>query len=367
MINNSFYLRKLAVTTACLLVIITSAFGQKSKCIFDSINGNFAFGATQTFYVGDPFDGIGQIEVYRTGKKVVERHERNRKWKLDGVPIKPGEVFTKAGNFTMTIESDGIVATYKVGVLPAKNAQRPVAKVEAYPIQTEYKVGNRFYIDGIKVVCHDANGKEIPVEKKDITFYTSISNTLVGVGYQCGGGYQFSTAGKKEIDVRYRNVTIGKFTINVTDGKTSPAKTKAKTIATGWYNLRTMNSSLNLDAAESAELRNASVKQAFYVESKGNNQVTLKMANGKYLGIADGMIDGTRLKAVSSPYLWNVYPENNADIYSLRPVANIQMVVNAAGEKNTNGTWVIIWTCKDFNAPRHAEFQFISANNPLNE
>lgn len=379
------------VLTACLVGFMASAFGQRRECPLAKYNGNWAFGTTETFQVGDPFDGIGQVEVMRPGKPV-QIHEKNRKWKLDGVPIKPGEVFTKAGKFIMTMESNGFTTAYQVEVLPASGPERPVARVEAYPIQTEYKVGDHFYVDGIKVVCQDANGKEIPVEGKDITFFTSISNTLVGAGYQCGGGYKFSTPGKKVIEVRYKYVTIGKYTINVVDSKSStaapnakpaapnskpvtpnskpvtpnakPVNANMKTMTNGWFNLRAMNNYLNFDTAGGAELRKKSVNQAFYVEKKENNQVTMKMANGKYLGIADAIKNGVRVKAVNTPYLWNIYSENNADIYSLRPSTHTQMVVNASGEKNSDGTHIILWTYTDFNAPNHAEFRFIPTDIP---
>ncbi|MDD3779329.1 MAG: hypothetical protein PHX26_04635 [Proteiniphilum sp.] len=379
---SAFDLRKVAIITALLICTTTAAFGQRRECPLAKYDGNWAFGTTVTFYVGDPFDGIGQVEVMRPGKGS-QMHEKNRKWTLNGVQIKPGEVFTREGKFIMTIESNGFKTAYNVEVLPAKGPKRPVATVVSYPIQTEYKVGNRFYVDGIKVVCHDEYGNELPVENKDITFFTSISNTLVGAGSQCGGGYQFSTPGKKVIEVRYQYITIGEYTINV-EGKKSHAEAKerkptttnarpatkneetvkAKTMANGWYNLRAMYNYLNVDANGSAELRKKSVNQAFYVENKGNNQVTLKMANGKYLGIADNIQNGVRVKTVNTPYLWNTYTENNADIYSMRPSTDTDMVLNASEEKNIDGTHIILLKYSNLNAPNNAEFRFIPTRQP---
>ena len=389
---NRFNLKKGVMTMICLVVITTSAFGQRRKCPLEMYDGNWAYGTTETFYVGDPFDGIGQVEVMRPGKRA-EIHEKNRKWTLDGVRIKPGEVFTKAGNFLMTIESNGYKTAYHVEVLPSNKPKRPTARVLSYPTQTEYKVGNRFYIDGIKVVCHDENGNEIPVEGKDITFFTSVSNTLVGAGSQCGGGYLFSTPGKKVIEVRYKYVTIGKYTINVVDDKSSAtnntkkgddrkssstanrmkraadenqptSSVKPKSMANGWYNLRAMYNYLNIDGAGRAELRKNMVNEAYYVENKGNNQIVLRMVNGKYLGIADNLKDGVRIIAVSSPYLWIAYSENNDDIFSLRPANNTQMALNASGGKNSDGTHIILWTYTSMNAPNHADFRLIPTKKP---
>jgi|GEM_PF-1474057 len=364
--KNRFDWKKVLMLALCLFVITTSALGQRRKCPLEEYNGNWAFGTTTSFYVGDPFDGIGQVEVMRPGRPV-QMHEKNRKWTLNGVRIKPGEVFTKAGKFIMTIESNGYKTAYNVEILPAVGAKKPIAKVVAYPTQTEYKVGDRFYIDGIKVESCDANGRKLPVEPKDITFFTSISNTIIGAGSQCGGGYQFSTAGKKVIEVRYKYRTIGKYTINVVDGElpTSPpssastTNTKARPLTNGWYNLRAMSNYLNFDATGSGELRKKAVNTKFYVERKGDKQVTLRMGNGRYLGIEGKIKNGVRVKAVNSPYYWNVYSENNADIYSLRPSTNTKMVVNASGEKNSDGTHIILWTSTDYNAPNNAEFRFI--------
>jgi hypothetical protein len=283
------------------------------------------------------------------------------------------------------MESNGFETAYRVQVHPAKGPQRPSATVVTYPKQTEYKVGDHFYVDGIKVTARDASGRTVPVESKDITFFTSLSNTLIGVGYQCGGGYKFTIPGEKVVEIRYKYVTIGKYTINVVDRKpssapsnarpatsgtrpvtsnTRPATTNTRTMANGWYNLRAMNNYLNLDAAGNAELRRRNSNQAFYVENKGRNQITLKMANGRYLGITGGIKNGARVKAVSSPYLWNFYSENNADIFSLRPATYNKLVINASGQKNADGTHVILWTYSDLNAPNHAEFRFIPVNRP---
>ncbi len=131
----------------------------------------------------------------------------------------------------------------------------------------------------------------------------------------------------------------------------------------GWYNLRAMNNYLNLDSSGGAELRDKSSTKnsAYYVENKGKGQVTLKLADGAYLGVADEIKDGARVKTVNSPYLWNIYSESGSDIFSLRPSANTKMVLNASGEKNADGTPIILWSHESLNAPNHAEFRFIPA------
>lgn len=141
----------------------------------------------------------------------------------------------------------------------------------------------------------------------------------------------------------------------------------ANKLADGWYDIRCMNNYLNMTASGDAELKKSYVfgtsLQSFYVESVGDGQVTLKTQDGRYLGLG-GISQGARVKAVSSPYVWNIYTENNADIFSLRPSANTKMVVNASGQKNADGTHIIIWTHPGMNAPNHAEFRFVPTTTP---
>lgn len=143
--------------------------------------------------------------------------------------------------------------------------------------------------------------------------------------------------------------------------------TTSNTIIDGWYHLRCMNNYLNLTVDGAAELRKLSENEAFYVESKGGSQYTLKMKDGRYLGLDDTRKDGARVKAVNSPYTWLIHWEatnfnkEKSDIFSLRPPEATKMVVNASGKKNADGTFIIIWTYEKLAAPNHAEFRFIPA------
>ncbi|RYD06076.1 hypothetical protein N752_05985 [Desulforamulus aquiferis] len=152
----------------------------------------------------------------------------------------------------------------------------------------------------------------------------------------------------------------------------NPDAGTAKAPATGWYCLEVFSGNnqrtLNIDASGNAELNrwNSSTEgtREFYVENKGNNQITARMKDGRYLGIADPITDGTRVKAVSSPYLWNAYKENTAGLKSsyercsLRPPAATTMAINASNKKSDIGTPVILWTEKNMDAPSHAEWTF---------
>ncbi len=136
-----------------------------------------------------------------------------------------------------------------------------------------------------------------------------------------------------------------------------------KGVADGWYNLRVMGNYVNLKSSGYAELRNKTQNDAFYVENKGDNKVTLKVASGKYIAVGNTS-DGSQLKTVDTPYEWKLYSEKDSDVFSLRPVSNLKKVVNAKGTKNVDGTPVIVWTEKGTDAPNHAEFRFIPVAAP---
>lgn len=87
------------------------------------------------------------------------------------------------------------------------------------------------------------------------------------------------------------------------------------------------------------------------------------MANGKYIGIDSTINNGVRVEAVNSPYLWNIYSENKADIYSLRPSTNTKIVVNGYGENNSDGTHIILWTYTVLIPPIMRNFALFQSNS----
>lgn len=137
----------------------------------------------------------------------------------------------------------------------------------------------------------------------------------------------------------------------------------------GWYELMYDHSidvtSVDIDTNGNAELREG---KAFYMQKKGNNQVTLRMADGRYLGIDGTAADGVRVMAVSNPYLWNMYFENNGGFfdnnrYSLRPSTNTGLALTASGTIK-EGTPVILSAQKSMDVPKNSEFTFFSTDAP---
>ena len=132
-----------------------------------------------------------------------------------------------------------------------------------------------------------------------------------------------------------------------------PVKTTmtAKAATCTWGKLSVNGTYINIDSEGNAELRWDGSNRRLYMEDKGNNQVTLKLSDKKYLGISDEIKNGTRVKVVSKPYVWN-YKDG-----ALRPPTNMDMVVNASGEKYSDGTHIILWT-NPGSTPAHGNFTF---------
>lgn len=109
----------------------------------------------------------------------------------------------------------------------------------------------------------------------------------------------------------------------------------------------------------------------FYVENKGNNQVTLKTENGKYLGIDGVSAKGKAAQALNNPYLWNITFENNAGFfgnnrYSLRPSENTTLLLSTSGIVK-EGTPLLLTAHVGTDAPSNAEFTFFPTDKPKTE
>lgn len=93
--------------------------------------------------------------------------------------------------------------------------------------------------------------------------------------------------------------------------------------------------------------------RAFYVENKGNNQITLRIADGRYLGVGTTAVSdyGWKVAAVKSPLLWNTYSESlgvakSHRKYSLRPASDTGLVLRAYTGNYTLGDPITVFKHK---------------------
>lgn len=137
-----------------------------------------------------------------------------------------------------------------------------------------------------------------------------------------------------------------------------PSTASKPVIADGCYNLSCMGNDFNLASNGSAELRQLSYPLKYFVKHVADSKYTIKTANGKYLGVSEMVKDGVQIKAVDKEYLWTFRLESGSDTFSLRPAEAPKMILNASGEKEKDGTPIILWTYEKTGAPKHAKFRF---------
>lgn len=111
-----------------------------------------------------------------------------------------------------------------------------------------------------------------------------------------------------------------------------------------------------------------------YVDNIGNNQVTLKTLDGKYLGISDPLKNGTRVKVIDKPYKWNAYTTTKLESaqadpsrawINFRSPQNTDMIVNVSGWKlNEEGTAIIMWSSKLGTVNGNAKLSWGEVNDP---
>lgn len=223
--------------------------------------------------------------------------------------------------------------------------------------KTQYKLGEPFETEGFSGVrC--INGKEI-IYYTDKHAYFFVNELRTDKAEVWGSGKPLTKAGTFEVRV-YLGDSLLRYNIHVSNSsKSAENNSYTKVLEDGRYNLRCMYNYINIAPKGGAELRNVTPLPSYEFKRQTNGNYTIKTQSGMYLGIADQVKEGIQLKEVSSPYLWALYSENNNDIFSLRPASNLKMVVNVAGQKNEDGTWIILWTHENTNAPENAEFRFI--------
>lgn len=136
----------------------------------------------------------------------------------------------------------------------------------------------------------------------------------------------------------------------------------------------------NLELRDKSNTKKGNTKFRLY--NYGNGDYEFQLEDGRYIGIETtqikmgqdpSIVNGLRLKAVKKDEtknmtLWNIYSENNYDIFSIRPRMIKDYVVNASGQKNKDGTEIILyyhsdsWVCTSYpypDAPKHADIKFI--------
>ncbi|MEG1878956.1 MAG: hypothetical protein RR211_04945, partial [Pseudoflavonifractor sp.] len=128
----------------------------------------------------------------------------------------------------------------------------------------------------------------------------------------------------------------------------------------GQYVIGLIDNFLAVNATGGTELRSSAGTTQYKLTGKGGKRYTIQTADGKYLAPDGAVKNSTKLVTSSNEFIWNLYPEKD-NKYNLRaPEATTHAVCSSEG-RNQDGTPLIFWDySKTLDAPRHAEFSFIS-------
>ncbi len=242
-------------------------------------------------------------------------------------------------------------------LLPATALAAEAVTILSYPIKTEYTVGEGFDRTGIRAEA-TINGA-----KKDISNEISFRNS--GNATLNQGTVFAYTAGKQEITLRWTapgektSQIVGKYTVTSSGTYIPPAQAAPKPNETtnqaynamdnGWYSIRLgpigggggglmyaggNNTFINIDSTGNAFLRTGGRATKFYVEKKRIvdrdwAEITIKMADGRYLGIA-GEIDNRAMYKVGTNPVYRSSP--NGEIIGEMPAGTVLEVTEIKGD-----------------------------------
>lgn len=242
-------------------------------------------------------------------------------------------------------------------LLPTTAFAAEAVTILSYPAKTEYTVGEGFDRTGIKATAI------VGGEKKDISDEISFRNSG-NVTLNQGTVFAY-IAGKQEITLRWTapgektSQIVGKYTVTSTGTYVPPAQAAPTPNDTtyklydamdnGWYSIRLgpigggggglmyaggNDTFINIDSAGKAFLRTGGRATKFYVEKKRVvdrdwAEITIKMADGRYLGIA-GEIDNRAMYKVGTNPVYRSSP--NGEIVGEMPAGTILEVTEIKGD-----------------------------------
>lgn len=223
-----------------------------------------------------------------------------------------------------------------------------------YPEKQLYKVGNNFDITGLIVHDQDENGVRSVVDNSKLTFYTSGTVKLTQ-------GRPFTTEGVKVVEIRYNDKKVDTFEVKVIEDKAG------NILETGDYYMQIYGKYLYPVWV--------GTQNTYYMElsdKKPDMPFTVKLINysddrGPAYTIAyDGIYicqpsskDGAQLQSSRIPHMWRI--NKYSSFLTIRDYGNQKLIVNASGEKNSNGTKVIVWSSTG-SAPENAKIKLIKVD-----
>ena len=218
-----------------------------------------------------------------------------------------------------------------------------------YPSKQVYKVGEAFESNGLIVHIEDVDGARKVLDNSRLQFAYASSDSL-----KITDGYKLTQTGIDVIKIYYDGEDTGlSFEIMVLD----PAVTGALldngkyTISVNGKYLKIVNGYIELWDTEPAD--KFIVKLINYNSERGP-MYTIMTESGQYVAQSSTK-QGDQLLLSNVAHIWRI--NKYSKFCTIRDYGKQDMLVNASGAKNTNGTKITIWSYKG-SAPEHGKITF---------
>lgn len=204
----------------------------------------------------------------------------------------------------------------------------------AYPYKQVYKIGQPFEIKNFIIHSEDVNGVRKILDNSKVHFM--VSNTV-----KVTDGYKFTQAGIKKMECYYDGVKTGvSFEVLVLD----PAETGdlldngTYTIGVNVKYLKIVNGYIELWDTKPAD--KFIIKLVNYDKDKGPKYYIMT-EGGQYVAQGSSK-DGDQLYLSNAPHIWRI--NKYTGFCTIRDYGKQKLLVNASGEKSSNGTKIIVWS-----------------------
>jgi hypothetical protein len=261
-----------------------------------------------------------------------------------------------------------VVKDGKVGYINASRLARkgqplpttPLIKLEPAPLNTElkyrlvqypykqvYKIGEPFEIRDFIVHSEDIDGVRKVLDNSKI--YFMVSGTV-----KVTDGYKFTVAGIKKMECYYDGVKTGfSVEVMVLDPASTGDLLDNGTYTIGVYGkyLKIVNGYIELWDTIPAD--KFIVKLINYDEKLGPRYIIMT-EDGQYLAQGSSS-QGDQLIISKAPHVWRI--NKYSKFCTIRDYGKQKLLVNASGQKSSNGTKIIIWSSTG-SAPENAKLIF---------
>lgn len=247
-----------------------------------------------------------------------------------------------------------VVKDGKVGYINASRLAKggklpttPLIKYEPYPQYTElkyfliqypykqvYKIGEPFEIKDFIIHSEDIDGTRKVLDNSKLHFM--VSNTV-----KVTEGYKFTSAGIKVLECYYDgNKTGVSFEVMVLDPAVTGDLLDNGTYTISVYGkyLKIVNNYIELWDTKPAD--KFTVKLINYDKDKGPKYVIMT-EDGRYLAQPSSS-DGAQLIISNTAHVWRI--NKYSQFATIRDYGKQKLLVNASGEKSSNGTKIIVWS-----------------------